>query len=68
MVKSGHDFREMSLIKISDWKEEDVFEYDTFPLTIPCKSKGFSLKVTKLETTLKLLPDPDMKMQVLAFA
>lgn len=47
MVKSGCDFREISILEVDTYKEEDEFSYD-FPLVVPAPSKGYTVTCTKV--------------------
>jgi 2',3'-cyclic-nucleotide 2'-phosphodiesterase (5'-nucleotidase family) len=47
-VKSGCDFRELSVIDIGSHKDTDVLRTDQFPLIIPLKSKGITIECNKV--------------------
>lgn len=64
MVKSGCDFRELSLIELKPHNEGDAFVYKSFPLSIPCPSKGFTITCEKLTVTLDIHRDDEMKKLV----
>lgn len=64
MVKSGCDFRELSYIELKPHQEADPFHYTSFPLTIPCPSKGFTITCDRLEVCLVEKRDEAMKQLV----
>ncbi len=61
MLKSGADFKELSFIELKPFEEIDIFHYDSFPLSIPCKSKGFTVVVERLFITHSIKVDDEMK-------
>lgn len=64
MVKSGCDFRELSLIEMRPYQAGDPFNYTSFPLSIPCKNKGYTITCENIQVTLHEERDPEMKQLV----